>query len=29
MTLWLAEDEGAQYRTAFDEELKRLAGLDG
>jgi len=28
MTLWLAEDEGTQYRTAFDRELKRLEGPD-
>ena len=28
MTLWLAKDEGTQYRTAFDRELKRLEGPD-
>ena len=26
MTLWLADDEGAQYRMAFELELKRLEG---
>jgi hypothetical protein len=25
MTLWLAEDEGAQYHMAFDAEMARLA----
>jgi len=25
MTLWLPEDEGAQYRLAFDAEMARLA----
>jgi hypothetical protein len=25
MTLWLPEDEGAQYRLAFDAEMERLA----
>jgi hypothetical protein len=25
MTLWLPEDEAAQYRLAFDAEIARLA----
>jgi len=28
MTLWLAEEERAQYRMAFDQELARLEGPD-
>jgi hypothetical protein len=28
MTLWLPEQEAAQYRIDFDQEVKRLEGLD-
>jgi hypothetical protein len=28
MTLWLPEDEAAQYRLAFDAEMERLAPSD-
>jgi hypothetical protein len=28
MTLWLPEDEGAQYRFAFEAEIERLAPSD-